>query len=326
MTRGAPWCDAEWAGPQGRPEIANTSSETCSCRDQSAKTQGGAGVLRRNESNRAEKYHKAKHRQGISRATWVESWSRCKSVQVMQGNGVGRPARPVCDKPVSARTRWNLFGDRGVVQGGDRVPPGAVAAPAPAMPAACGRPAPLTRGGLRAVVRVLPLGDPVHRSPTGQYPTPAGEDWVLDARARVRGPLTGPLAFHMLTLPARPARTADSVLRPQRGGRAHCARRVDTPPAIGHSVPAWQCPAESGRGPPRPGEPALSQRTGVMCPPGSAQQVPAGRPPPARQHVVSQRSSTLCPPGSDQSSGLADHRQPAKGQAPGDQARVPARE
>jgi hypothetical protein len=282
--------------------------------------------LRRNESNRAEKYHKAKHRQGISRAAWVESWSRCKSVQVMQGNGVGRPARPVCDKPVSARTRWNLFGDRGVVQGGDRVPPGAVAAPAPAMPAACGRPAPLARGGLRAAIRVLPLGDPVHRSPTGQYPAPAGEDWSLDARARVRGPLTGPLAFHMLTLPARPARTADSVLRPQRGGRAHCARRVDTPPAIGHSVPAWQCPAESGRGPPRPGEPALSQRTGVMCPPGSAQQVPAGRPPPARQHVVSQRSSTLCPPGSDQSSGLADHRQPAKDQAPGDQARVPARE
>ena len=44
--------------------------------------------------------------------------SRCKSVQVMQGNGVALPARPVCDKPVSARTRWNLFGARGVVQGG----------------------------------------------------------------------------------------------------------------------------------------------------------------------------------------------------------------
>ena len=32
--------------------------------------------------------------------------------------GLARPARPVCDKPVSARTRWNLFGDHGVVQGG----------------------------------------------------------------------------------------------------------------------------------------------------------------------------------------------------------------
>ena len=94
MTRGAPWCDAEWAGPQGRPEIANTGSETCSCRDQSARTQGGAGVLRRNESNRAEKYHKAKHRQGISSAAWIESWSRCKSVQVMQGTGwTGPPGR-----------------------------------------------------------------------------------------------------------------------------------------------------------------------------------------------------------------------------------------
>ena len=208
----------------------------------------------------------------------------------------------------------------------DRVPPGAVAASAPAKPAACGHPAPLARARLRAAIRVLPLGDPVHRSPTGQYPAPAGEDWSLDARARVRGPLTGPLAFHMLTLPARPARAADSVLRPQRGGRAHCARRVDTPPAIGHSVPAWQCPAESGRGPPRPGEPALSQRTGALCPPGSAQQVPTGRPPPAQHHVVSQRSGTLCPPGSDQSPGLVDHRQPARCQAPGDQATAPAQE
>ena len=128
----------------------------------------------------------------------------------------------------------------------------------------------------------LPLGDPVHRSPTGQYPTPAGEDWVLDARARVRGPLTGPLALHMLALPARPALTADSVLGPQRDGRAHCARRVGTPPAIRHSVPAWQCPAESGRGPPRPGGSTLFQRTGTLCPPGSAQQVPAGRPPPGQ--------------------------------------------
>ena len=162
----------------------------------------------------------------------------------------------------------------------DRVPPGAVAASTPATPAACGRPAPLARARLRAAIRVLPLGDPVHRSPTGQYPAPAGEDWSLDARARERGPLTSPLAFHMLALPARPAPTADSVLRPQRGGRAHCARRVDTPPVIRHSVPAWQCPAESGRGPPRPGEPALSQRTGALCPPGSVQQVPAGGPPP----------------------------------------------
>ena len=172
----------------------------------------------------------------------------------------------------------------------------------------------------------LPLGDPVHRSPTGQYPVPAGEDWSLDARSRVRGPLTGPLAHHMLALPARPALTADSVLRPQRGGRAHCARRVGTPPAIRHSVPAWQCPAESGRGPPRPGNrrsPSEQAPCARLVEPSECR--PGDRPP-ARQRVVSQRSSTLCPPGSDQSSSLADHHQPAKSQAPGDQARVPARE
>ena len=133
-------------GPQGRPEIANTSSETCSCRDQSAKTQGGAGVLRRNESNRAEKYHKAKHRQKINCAAWNEPELRCKSVQVMQGNGVARPARPVRDKPVSARTRWNLFGDRGVVQGGpgparrrDRLRSGGARRPRPSGPLGAGR-------------------------------------------------------------------------------------------------------------------------------------------------------------------------------------------
>jgi hypothetical protein len=48
--------------------------------------------------------------------------------------------------------------------------------------------------------------------------------------------------------------------------------------------------------------------------------MPAGGPPPARQDVVSQRSGTLCPPGSDRRSGLAVHRRPANGQAPGDQA------
>ena len=74
--------------------------------------------MRRNESNRAEKYHKAKHRQKINCAAWNNPESRCKSVQIMQSNGVARPARPVCGKPVSARTRWNLFGDHGVVQGG----------------------------------------------------------------------------------------------------------------------------------------------------------------------------------------------------------------
>ena len=208
----------------------------------------------------------------------------------------------------------------------DRVPPGAVAASIPAVPAACGRPAPLARGGLRAAIRVLPLGDPVHRSPTGQYPAPAGEDWSLDARARVRGPLTVPLAFLRLTLPARPAPTADSVLRPQRGGRAHCARRVGTPPVIGHSVAAWQCPAESGRGPPRPGDRRSSSEQAPCARLVGPSKCRPGDRPPASQYVVSQRSSTLCPPGSDQSSSQADHHQPAKSQAPGDQARVPARE
>jgi hypothetical protein len=172
----------------------------------------------------------------------------------------------------------------------------------------------------------LPLGDPVHRSPAGQYPVPAGEDWSLDARSRVRGPLTGPLALHMLALPARPALTADSVLGPQRDGRAHCARRVGTPPAIRHSVPAWQCPAESGRGPPRPGDRRSSSEQAPCARLVGPSKCRPGDRPPASQYVVSQRSSTLCPPGSDQSSSQADHHQPAKSQAPGDQARVPARE
>ncbi len=63
---------------------------------------------------------------------------------------------------------------------------------------------------------------------------------------------------------------------------------------------------------PRPSESALSQRSGALCPPGSAQQMPAGGPPPARQDVVSQRSSTLCPPGSDRRPSLAIHRKPAR--------------
>ncbi len=125
--------------------------------------------------------------------------------------------------------------------GEGRVQPGAVTASIPAAAAACGRPA---WGGLRAAIRVLPLGDPVLRSPSSQYPVPAGEIWSLGAQARGRGPLTGPLAF--LALPARQTLTADSVLRPQRSSRARCARRVGAPPAIRHTVPARQCPAESG--------------------------------------------------------------------------------
>jgi hypothetical protein len=243
--------------------------------------------------------------------------------------------------------------------------------------------APLARPGLRAAIRVLPLGDPVHRSPAGQYPVPAGEDWSLDARSRVRGPLTGPLALHMLALPARPALTADSVLGPQRDGRAHCARRVGTPPAIRHSVPAWQCPAESGRGPPRPGDrrssseqapcarlvgpskcrPGDRPRPGNTscpsdqapcarlvatkdpvwritasrekvklpairhaCPPGSDQQIRADGSPPAGERSSSRRSSTHARPRVTSRSAPADHRRPANDQAPGDQARLPARE
>ena len=125
--------------------------------------------------NITEKYHKAKHRQGISRAAWIESWSRCKSVQVMQGTGwTGPPGR--CAINPSVHGPGGTCSEIAESCKEDRVPPGAVAASAPAMPAACGRPAPLARAGLRAAIRVLPLGDPVHRSPTGQYPAPAGED------------------------------------------------------------------------------------------------------------------------------------------------------
>jgi hypothetical protein len=88
--------------------------------------------------------------------------------------------------------------------------------------------------------------------------------------------------------------------------QAHCARLT---------VPGRVRPGDC----PRPGESALSQRTGTLCPPGSAQQMPAGGPPPTRQDVVSQRSGTLCPPGSDSRSGLAVHRRPANGRTPSDQ-------
>ena len=101
-----------------QPRVLNPKDSTAHFLIQNSINSNGTIPARKSQRSWYEKYHKAKHRQGIGRAAWIEFWSRCKSVQVMQGNGVDRPARPVCDKPVSARTRWNLFGDRGVVQGG----------------------------------------------------------------------------------------------------------------------------------------------------------------------------------------------------------------
>ncbi len=117
-------------------------------------------------------------------------------------------------------------------------------------------------------IRVLPLGDPVHRSPSSQYPAPAGSDWTSDAGPTRRpGPRTGSRA--LTAPPARMALATDSVRDPQRsrtewgtpnrgqaGVRrrqltqvAGCrvrppasespARRVIAPPAIKHTVPAW---------------------------------------------------------------------------------------
>ncbi len=47
-------------------------------------------------------------------------------------------------------------------------------------------------------IRVLPLGDPVHRSPSSQYPAPAGSDWASNAGSRRGlgpGLQTGPQAL-----------------------------------------------------------------------------------------------------------------------------------
>jgi hypothetical protein len=106
---------SEPPGPQGRPEIANASSEACSCRDQSAKTQDGAGVLQRNGSNRAEKISQGAAKAGKSIVQRIlNSGSRCKSPAGIAG--IVQPTRPGCGKRVSARIRWNLFGACRVVQ------------------------------------------------------------------------------------------------------------------------------------------------------------------------------------------------------------------
>ncbi len=64
-------------------------------------------------------------------------------------------------------------------------------------------------------IRVLPLGVLVHRSPSSQYPAPAGSDWASNAGPRRRpGPQTGPKA--LAAPPARLALTTDSARGPQR--------------------------------------------------------------------------------------------------------------
>ncbi len=108
------------------------------------------------------------------------------------------------------------------------------------------------------------------------------------------GPQTGPLA--LFAPPARLALATDSALGPQRSGQAHCARLVapsrsrpeDRSPA--RRVDALQqsvtlCPPGSSRPGDRPrlGDLTLSQRSSTLCRLGSAQQVPAGGPPPARR-------------------------------------------
>ncbi len=65
----------------------------------------------------------------------------------------------------------------------DQIPAGSSARTAAARPPPAARPpAPPGPGGK---IRVLPLGDPDHRSPSGQYPAPAGENWATAQACRV---------------------------------------------------------------------------------------------------------------------------------------------
>ncbi len=153
----------------------------------------------------------------------LNSGSRCESVQVLQGS-LGPPAR-CAGKPVSARTRWNLFGACGVVQRRpvpsgrrDRLHPSSGRHLRPSGPPARGRapssnPSPVTgRPGSPVPFESVPRA--CWRRLVARRPGPTGG----------LGQQTGRLAF--FALPARLALTADLVLRPQRCGPAHCARRA----------------------------------------------------------------------------------------------------
>ncbi len=146
-----------------------------------------------------------------NRATNIDSGARCKTLQVLQGSR-GPPAP-------GAETR----------QCTDQVEP----VRGVRSRAVKGRVRPGRRVRLRLRWRPsgpparedLPLGDPAHRSPSSQYPAPVGGVWVPCAGTdRGLGQQTGLLA--LLAPLARLALTTDSVLGPQRSGRAHCARLV----------------------------------------------------------------------------------------------------
>ena len=82
-----------------QPRVLNPKDSTANFLIQNSINSNGTIPARKSqrswyEKYRTEKYHKAKHRQGIGRAAWIEFWSRCKSVQVMQGTGwTGPPGR-----------------------------------------------------------------------------------------------------------------------------------------------------------------------------------------------------------------------------------------
>ncbi len=115
-----------------------------------------------------------KKSQGAAQAgNQPNSRSGCKSVQVLQGS-IGPPARCA---GVSARTGWNLLGACGVVRRG----PGPSGRRDRLYHRSCRHLRSSAGGGLRAAIRVLSLGET--RSPSSQYPVPAGDVWMLGARA-----------------------------------------------------------------------------------------------------------------------------------------------
>ncbi len=123
--------------------------------------------------------------------------------------------------------------------------------------------------------------------------------------------------------------------------RAHCARLVAT------KAPVWwitasrqdvKLPAIRRPRPPRSDQQIPRRRITAgrrtiklpaiehACPPESDQQIRADGSPPAGERSSSRRSGTHARPRVTSRSAPTGHRRPANDQAPGDQARMPARE
>ncbi len=145
-------------------------------------------------------------------------------------------------------------------------------------------------------IRVLPLGDQVHLSPSSQYPAPAGSagDWAFSpGPRRGPGPQTGPQA--LAAPPAQPALTTDSAREPQRSRTEWGTPIHRQAGARRRPLTRWQC-AGAGLRPASRSAPSDQAHCSFLVAPSRSR--PADHPRPC-ESSRSQRSSTLCPPGSD---------------------------